>query len=214
MAMHRCGIPFGLNSLLPYLQRHYGESLGTEILHQLGVCTQIVDVRFPDGACLQSCHELSLPVGSELFPEQYRVLSVEYLDIQIFTEGCLEAVGSQYLSHDGNGVSRSVITCCRSYENAKKSGDSDDDDGDHDEYAGEGYLNNKQFIDAVDIAVSQGQISTSLLQRKISIGFGKAAKFIDIMEDMGIVGEANGQRPREVKLTPDEWRERLARSSY
>jgi DNA segregation ATPase FtsK/SpoIIIE-like protein len=33
------------------------------------------------------------------------------------------------------------------------------------------------------------------------------------MEDMGIVGEANGQRPREVLLTPDEWREKLARAS-
>jgi DNA segregation ATPase FtsK/SpoIIIE-like protein len=33
------------------------------------------------------------------------------------------------------------------------------------------------------------------------------------MEDMGIVGESNGSRPREVLLTPDEWREKLARAS-
>ena len=46
----------------------------------------------------------------------------------------------------------------------------------------------------------------------MSIGYGKAAKFIDVMEDMGIVGPANGQRPREVLLTPDEWREKLSRT--
>jgi len=33
------------------------------------------------------------------------------------------------------------------------------------------------------------------------------------MEDMGIVGEQNGQRPREVKISPDEWREKLARAT-
>ena len=90
--------------------------------------------------------------------------------------------------------------------------------GDREEYddaggSGEGYLNDRQFLDAVEVAVNTRKISTSLIQRKLSIGYGKAAKFIDIMEEMGIVGEANGQRPREVLLTPDEWREKLARAS-
>lgn len=98
---------------------------------------------------------------------------------------------------------------------AKKSGDDGDDESDHDDYSGgEGYLNNKQFLESVEIAVSQGQISTSLLQRRISIGFGKAAKFIDIMEDMGIVGEKNGTKPRQVLITKEEWREKLSRTTY
>ena len=95
----------------------------------------------------------------------------------------------------------------------KKGGGSDRDDSDSDGGSGEGYLNDRQFLDAVEVAVNTRKISTSLIQRKLSIGYGKAAKFIDIMEDMGIVGEANGQRPREVLLTPDEWREKLARAS-
>ena len=95
----------------------------------------------------------------------------------------------------------------------KKGGGSDRDDSDADSGSGEGYLNDRQFLDAVEVAVNSRKISTSLIQRKLSIGYGKAAKFIDIMEDMGIVGEANGQRPREVLLTPDEWREKLARAS-
>ena len=114
MAMHRCGIPFGLHGLLPYLQGDYGESLGTEILHQLGVCTQIVDVRFPDGACLQPCHELPLFVAPELFPEQHRVLSVENLHIQILAEGGLHTIGGYYLSHYGDGIARPIFASRRS----------------------------------------------------------------------------------------------------
>ncbi len=95
----------------------------------------------------------------------------------------------------------------------KKGGGGDRDDSDADSGSGEGYLNDRQFLDAVEVAVNSRKISTSLIQRKLSIGYGKAAKFIDIMEDLGIVGEANGQRPREVLLTPDEWREKLARAS-
>ena len=51
-----------------------------------------------------------------------------------------------------------------------------------------------------------------LWQRKLSIGFGKAARYIDVMEDLGIVGEKNGSKPREVLIPSiDEWHEKLAR---
>jgi S-DNA-T family DNA segregation ATPase FtsK/SpoIIIE len=94
----------------------------------------------------------------------------------------------------------------------KKGGGGNDRDDDGGDTSGEGYLNDRQFLDAVEVAVNSRKISTSLIQRKLSIGYGKAAKFIDIMEEMGVVGEANGQRPREVLLTPDEWREKLMRA--
>ena len=94
----------------------------------------------------------------------------------------------------------------------KKNGSSDDDD-DGDGESGEGYLNDRQFLDAVEVAVNAGKISTSLIQRKISIGYGKAAKFIDIMESMGIVSEPNGQKPRDVLISADEWYEKLSRIS-
>ena len=45
----------------------------------------------------------------------------------------------------------------------------------------------------------------------MSIGYGKAAKYIDAMEEIGVVGEANGQKPREVLMTMDQWYERLSR---
>lgn len=94
-----------------------------------------------------------------------------------------------------------------------KGGADDFDDDDGDDGANTGVLNDQQFLDAVELAVKSGKIATSLIQRKISIGYGKAAKFIDIMEEMGIVSEQNGQRPRDVLITRDEWHEMLARRS-
>ena len=94
-----------------------------------------------------------------------------------------------------------------------KGGADDFDDEDGDEGAGTGVLNDQQFLDAVELAVKSGKIATSLIQRKISIGYGKAAKFIDIMEEMGIVSEQNGQKARDVLITRDEWHEMLARRS-
>ena len=59
--------------------------------------------------------------------------------------------------------------------------------------------------------IKSGKISTSLIQRKLSIGYGKAAKFIDVMESIGIVSEPNGQKPREVLMTRSEYYERKNR---
>ena len=70
-------------------------------------------------------------------------------------------------------------------------------------------FDNPDFVKAVDIAVDSRRISTSLIQRKMSIGYGKAAKLIDMMEELGIVGPANGQRPREVYMTAVEWQNKL-----
>ena len=93
----------------------------------------------------------------------------------------------------------------------KDSDDEIDEDGGSEE--GAGYLGDKQFLEAVDLAIKQGKISTSLIQRKISVGYGKAAKFIDIMEGLGVVSEPNGQKPRDVLVTKTEWQEMLSRRS-
>ena len=102
----------------------------------------------------------------------------------------------------------------RAAQKCSKKGGGNDRDDDDDRGSGDGYYNDPQFLDAVEVAVNTRKISTSLLQRKLSIGYAKAAKFIDIMEEIGVVGESNGSRPREVLLTPDEWREKLARVAY
>ncbi|MBE6656389.1 MAG: DNA translocase FtsK [Ruminococcaceae bacterium] len=62
------------------------------------------------------------------------------------------------------------------------------------------------FYKAVEVALESGKISTSLLQRRLSLGFGKAARMIDRMCDLGIVSPPNGQKPRDVLITADEYR--------
>jgi S-DNA-T family DNA segregation ATPase FtsK/SpoIIIE len=52
--------------------------------------------------------------------------------------------------------------------------------------------------DAVRVVVENGKASTSLLQRRLRIGYGRASRIIDTMEERGIVGPADGARPREV----------------
>ncbi len=91
-----------------------------------------------------------------------------------------------------------------------KSGDGMDD-YDDDENSGLGFLQDQKFLNAVELAIRNGSVATSFLQRKLKIGYGKAAQYIDIMEDQGIVGEKNGAKAREVKMTMEEWREMLNR---
>jgi S-DNA-T family DNA segregation ATPase FtsK/SpoIIIE len=59
------------------------------------------------------------------------------------------------------------------------------------------------YEDAVRLVVEFGRASTSLLQRRLRIGYGRAAHLIDLMEQDGIVGAADGPKPREVLKRPD-----------
>lgn len=60
---------------------------------------------------------------------------------------------------------------------------------------------------AIELAVDSGKISTSLIQRRLSLGYGRAAKLIDKMEQMGIVSPPEGQKPRTVLITKQQYME-------
>jgi S-DNA-T family DNA segregation ATPase FtsK/SpoIIIE len=75
------------------------------------------------------------------------------------------------------------------------SGEISADDNDND--------NDPLFNDAVRLVVEFGKASTSLLQRRLRIGYGRAAHLIDLMERDGIVGAADGPKPREVLKRPN-----------
>jgi S-DNA-T family DNA segregation ATPase FtsK/SpoIIIE len=64
--------------------------------------------------------------------------------------------------------------------------------------------NDDLFEDAVRLVLEFGKASTSLLQRRLRIGYGRAAHLIDMMERDGIVGPAEGSKPREI-LKPPDW---------
>lgn len=63
------------------------------------------------------------------------------------------------------------------------------------------------YDEAVRIVVEMGKASTSTLQRRLRIGYGRAARLLDIMQDDGIVGPPDGSKPREVLKRPDYFRE-------
>ena len=59
------------------------------------------------------------------------------------------------------------------------------------------------FDEAARLVVSNGQASTSMLQRRFRIGFSRAGRLVDMMEREGIVGPADGSKPREILVAPD-----------
>lgn len=67
----------------------------------------------------------------------------------------------------------------------------------------------EKFRDAVKLAVEEGKISTSLMQRRLGVGYGRAAKIIDTMEQLGYVSKPDGNKPRRVLLTQDEFVRRV-----
>ena len=60
--------------------------------------------------------------------------------------------------------------------------------------------------DAIDCVLSTGIASTSGVQRRFSIGYQRAARLIDTMAELGIVGPANGSKPREILMNGDQAR--------
>ena len=67
--------------------------------------------------------------------------------------------------------------------------------------------------DAIKCVVESGQASTSLLQRRLRLGYARAGRLIDEMEQMGIVGPRDGSKPRQVLITYQQWLEMNLQSS-
>ena len=63
---------------------------------------------------------------------------------------------------------------------------------------------------AVETAIELGQISTSILQTKLSLGYARAARIINIMEKMNIIGPFENAKPRKVLITKEEFAEMTA----
>ena len=66
-----------------------------------------------------------------------------------------------------------------------------------------------KLFEAAELAIDAGKISTSLLQRRLEVGYGRAAKIIDRLEEMGMVGPADGNKPRKILVTKEELAERM-----
>lgn len=64
---------------------------------------------------------------------------------------------------------------------------------------------------AISIIVRSGNASTAFLQRKLKLGFPRAARIMDEIEEMGIIGHQEGAKPRKINITEQEWLEMQAR---
>jgi S-DNA-T family DNA segregation ATPase FtsK/SpoIIIE len=73
--------------------------------------------------------------------------------------------------------------------------------------AGEDAVDDALYQEAVRVVCDAGRASTSTLQRRLRIGYGRAARLIDIMEKDGIVGPPDGTKPRELLKSKDWMRE-------
>ena len=90
-------------------------------------------------------------------------------------------------------------------EKGDKSGSSDD--------LGELSGDEALILKASELAVDAGQLSTTALQRRLRLGYAKAARIVDEMEQRGIIGPSEGAKPRKVLMTPQElteWKLKLA----
>lgn len=65
---------------------------------------------------------------------------------------------------------------------------------------------------AIEVVVETGQASVSMLQRRLKLGYSRAARLVDYMEERGIVGPSEGSKPRQVLITRQEWQEMVLRS--
>lgn len=69
------------------------------------------------------------------------------------------------------------------------------------------------LMDAIDVVVETGQASTSFIQRRFKVGYARAGRIIDQMEERGIISGFQGSKPREVLMSKERWQE-LKTTSY
>ncbi|HEY8712178.1 MAG TPA: DNA translocase FtsK [Thermoanaerobaculia bacterium] len=67
------------------------------------------------------------------------------------------------------------------------------------------YLDDPKYDDAVRVVLSTGQASASYLQRRLKLGYSRAARLIEIMEAHGIVGPSQGSKPRDILIRADDY---------
>lgn len=124
------------------------------------------------------------------------------------SESEVEAVVSFLKSNGTSEYDTEIIEAVANNMPAQK-GEKPADDDDVGELTGEEAL----CMKAAELAVDMGQLSTTALQRRLKLGYAKAARIVDELEQRGIIGPSEGAKPRKVLMTPQElteWKLRVA----
>jgi S-DNA-T family DNA segregation ATPase FtsK/SpoIIIE len=111
----------------------------------------------------------------------------------------------EYSSDIMDSIERAAAAC-----GGSKKGGGSAMGGEEGEFEGEG---DSMLRPATELALETGKISTSLIQRRLSLGYGRAAKLIDEMQARGIVSPPEGQKPRTVLITKQQYMEMVLNRS-
>lgn len=117
--------------------------------------------------------------------------------------------GNSAATYDEEVMSSIEKEAAKCEKSKSKVSDSEDDFGDDDDNS----LNSDPMLrPAIEIALDSGTISTSMLQRKLKLGYARAARLIDKMEALGVVSEFAGSKPRTVLISREKYMEMVANS--
>lgn len=139
---------------------------------------------------------LFAPVGA---PKPMRVQGCYASDEEI--EGVTNYIKKSYSAQYNADIEEKIKRiAAEEIATGKKQSDSSDDD--------DGLDVDSKMDEAIKCVIDAGQASTSLIQRRLKVGYARAGRMIDDMEQLGVVGPHQGSKPRDVLMTYNEWLER------
>ncbi len=144
---------------------------------------------------------LYAPVGSTK-PTRVQGSFVSEAEVEAITDFLREHKTAQYSQEIQEQIEKEAARC-----GEKKHGGFDSDP---DNMGGEAGENDPMLPQAIKIAIENGKISTSFIQRKLQLGYSRAGRITDAMGNMGVIGPFNGSKPREVLWTMNQYMEWLS----
>jgi len=146
---------------------------------------------------------LYAPVGS-MKPTRVQGSFVSEKEIENIVEFLKNGKKYEYDADIIESIEREAARCG---EKKKGRGSADSDGFDDAEDRDTIMSSDDAILPAIEIAVDSGSVSTSLLQRKLSLGYARAARIVDKLEKLGVVGPFEGSKPRKVLITREEYLE-------
>ena len=138
---------------------------------------------------------LFAPVGS-MKPMRVQGSFVSETEVEEIAEFLKKQMRGDYNKDIIEQIEKETVKCG---EKKKRSSDFDS------KFSSDDASEDEMIMPAIGIAVETGQISTSLLQRKLSLGYARAARIIDMLETKGFIGPFEGSKPRKVLITKEEY---------
>ena len=122
------------------------------------------------------------------------------------TDGEVEAVAEYVKENYMADYSQDVLDEIekKAQQTGKKSGSVSEPEPSEEELEGD-----EMLPAAVEVILETGQASVSMLQRRLKLGYARAARIVDEMEEKGIVGPFQGSKPRAILITKEQWKARM-----